>query len=81
MNLFLQNIVDIDASTSSVPSIEPNKMHKRFKLDHEENYQQEESSSSDTSIEEVLHVTREVFRCGSSSSNFEKKQKTIQPGI
>lgn len=54
-------------------------MHKRFKLDNEENNQLDDSSLSESSDEDILQVTREVFCCNSLPSNSEEKMKTVQP--
>lgn len=66
------------SETSIVSSKEACKMHKRFKLDNAENFQ-EDSSPSIHSEEEKLEITREVFRCNSLTTPAlnSKEQKSI----
>lgn len=57
----------------------PSKMHKRFKVENEENDQQDDGSLSESSDEDILHVTREVVRCNSFPLNSERKMSAVQP--
>lgn len=56
-------------------------MHKRFKLDNEENNTQEDCSPSINSEEPNLHVTREVFRCDSPTLNSKEQTNISLPGM
>lgn len=54
-------------------------MHKRFKLDNEENNQQDYSTA--VSSDESVHVTKEVFRCNSSGVVDLKNNNPIHPSM
>lgn len=77
---FFQGFSDIQPEIYLTSPNIPSKMHKRFKLDNEEN-KQEDNNVSESSDDDCLQVTREVFVCNSSLNSNEEKKNNIQPGM
>lgn len=79
VTFFFQGFSNTQSEIFQEPPNVPKKLHKRFKLDNGENNQQQDVSES--SDDDCLQVSREVFVCNSSSFNDNDERKNnIQPG-